>query len=1312
MNINGGMTFSSGLSVAPASATVPDAPTIGTAVASSPTSAFVPFTAPANDGESIITSYVATSNPGNLSNTIYQANSGNITVSGLSELTSYTFTVVAKNGLGSSVPSSPSNSITTPSINYIPVNTALPVITGTPNFGQTLALSTGTWAANPSASYTYQWQRNSSNVAGATNNRYDVTQDDVGYTIRGIVIATNNQGNATATSNPTATVSAVVPSAPFIGTATSTGLTTATVAFTSPGSNGGANIATYTATSTPGNITGTLNQAGSGIIDITGLTSGVSYTFTVTATNSVGTSVASSASNSITTFTVPVNTVAPVVSGTLRFGSTLSCTTGTWTGTSPITYTYQWQRAGSNISGAVNSNYDLIQADVGYTISCVVTGTNAYGNSTADSNITSNIIAILPGAPIIGTATSTGLSSATVTYTAPASNGGSDITSYTATSSPGGFVGIVDQSGSGTITVNNLSPGVSYTFTVTATNSIGTGNASSASNSITTFTTPVNTVAPVVSGTTKFGSTLSCTTGTWTGTATINYTYQWQRTGVNIPSATSSTYVLVQDDVGSRISCIVTGTNPYGASNATSNSTAIIGALVPGAPTIGTATPISPTTATVDFTAPSDNGGAVITSYTATSSPGNITGTLSQSGSGTITVTGLTQGTSYTFTVKATNSIGSSSASSASNSITTYVAPSNTVVPVLSGTASFGQTLSSSTGTWTGTAPISYTYQWSRDLINISGATSSSYTVVQADMGARLRCTVTGTNLYGSAIGTSSPTDFIRAVAPGAPTIGTATATGTTTATVEFTAPASNGGATITQYIATSSVGDVVGTLNQSGSGTIPVYGLSPATNYTFRVAAKNSAGTGVQSSSSNLITTYASPVNTVAPFVSGTTKFGSTLSSTTGTWTGTAPISYTYQWQRSGSNISGATSSTYTLVQADIGNQLKCRVTATNTYGSSTANSNTTALITPSVPGAPTIGTAVTAGATGATVSFTAPASDGGGVITSYTATSSPGNITGTVSQAGSGSIVVTGLTTGVTYTFTVKATNSAGSSSASAASNSLTTLPATPNVDYLVVAGAGGGGGGAPRPSGCGGGGAGGFRTASGLSVTSGVSISVTVGAGGRGGTGSSTTGASGTKGSNSVFSSITSTGGGGGSGTSILGPTAASALSNTSGGSGGGGAGCTSPISGASGNTPSTSPAQGFGGAGGTSSSPFVGGGGGGAGGTGTTSATRSGGGPGVSNSLTGSANTYSIGGNNGVGSTYLGGASGASNTGNGGGGASSIQSTPMSGGSGGSGIVVIRYPDTYALAASTFGNPTVTTTGGYRIYTYTSSGSITF
>ena len=99
----------------------------------------------------------------------------------------------------------------------------------------------------------------------------------------------------------------------------------------------------------------------------------------------------------------------------------------------------------------------------------------------------------------------------------------------------------------------------------------------------------------------------------------------------------------------------------------------------------------------------------------------------------------------------------------------------------------------------------------------------------------------------------------------------------------------------------------------------------------------------------------------------------------------------------------------------------------------------------TKTIPDAPIIGTAV-AGNAQATVPFTVPSSDGSSVITSYTATSSPGGITVTLSQSGSGSITVSGLTNTIAYTFTVTATNAIGTSLASAASNSV--IPAVQQV------------------------------------------------------------------------------------------------------------------------------------------------------------------------------------------------------------------------------------------------------------------------
>jgi streptogramin lyase len=124
-----------------------------------------------------------------------------------------------------------------------------------------------------------------------------------------------------------------------------------------------------------------------------------------------------------------------------------------------------------------------------------------------------------------------------------------------------------------------------------------------------------------------------------------------------------------------------TGSNPHGitidsagniytANIGSDNISKITSLTAPGAPTIGTATALLPTSASISFTAPASDGGATIETYTATSTPGSITSRVLQSGSGSITITGLTPSTAYTFRVTASNSVGTSSASGATVSIT------------------------------------------------------------------------------------------------------------------------------------------------------------------------------------------------------------------------------------------------------------------------------------------------------------------------------------------------------------------------------------------------------------------------------------------------------------------------------------------------------------------------------------------------------------------------------------------------------------------------------------------------------------------
>ena len=269
--------------------------------------------------------------------------------------------------------------------------------------------------------------------------------------------------------------------------------------------------------------------------------------------------------------------------------------------------------------------------------------------------------------------------------------------------------------------------------------------------------------------------------------------------------------------------------------------------------------------------------------------------------------------------------------------------------------------------------------------------------------------------------------------APGAPTSISATLVGTSSANVSFTAPSSNGGAPIASYTAIASPGNIRKTLFQSGSGTILVTGLSSGTDYTFTVVANNWGRSSSASLVSNQIRTPGVPNAPTGVSATLGSAGSVNIAFTAPVNNGGSPIlSYTATSTPDGltGTISQAGSGTISISGLTPGQSYQFSVVATNALGNSSASTASTAITMPNYPGAPTGATAVLTDPTTVSISFTAPSTNGGSTITGYTATSIPDGLTGSISQAGSGTITISGLTAGNIYRFSVVATNSTGDS------------------------------------------------------------------------------------------------------------------------------------------------------------------------------------------------------------------------------------------------------------------------------------------
>ena len=262
--------------------------------------------------------------------------------------------------------------------------------------------------------------------------------------------------------------------------------------------------------------------------------------------------------------------------------------------------------------------------------------------------------------------------------------------------------------------------------------------------------------------------------------------------------------------------------------------------------------------------------------------------------------------------------------------------------------------MTAGTGTWSGTAPITYAYQWQdcngASCADIPGATNATYTVGGADAGMSIQVIVTATNVVGSTSATSANTAVVTGppFSVGLPNIsGTAQVGNVLTAT-----PGTWAGNNPISYAYQwqSCVGVTCSNIAGATNATYTIVSGDNGKTLLVKVAATNAYGTGnATSAKTNTITSP--PVNTAVPAITGTVQAGYTLTASTGTWTGAAPITYTYQWQRcpgaTCSNIAGATGSTYFVTSRRQRQADPVVVTATNGTGSTNATSAKTSTVT-----------------------------------------------------------------------------------------------------------------------------------------------------------------------------------------------------------------------------------------------------------------------------------------------------------------------------------------------------------------------------
>jgi hypothetical protein len=506
-------------------------------------------------------------------------------------------TVTASNAAGERY----ATSAQTATVEGKPANTALPTISGEAKVGQELTAGGGSWRAFPPAELSYLWEackgKECAKAEGSSDSSgYRIPGSALGKTLRVAVAAKNSLGEASATSAATAKVVAGPPvsvSAPAISGTPREGQTLSATS----GAWAGSEPIEYTNYAWQRCKAGSCSPiaGASGAKDTTYVLTSASVGYTievlVTAKNSAGETDATSAPSAEIGERAPESVTAPTISGEARDGHTLSSSTGTWSGGTPLSYSYSWEICNGSgaecqpIAGATGASLSLTHSQVGETVRVSVTAENSGGSATSASHTTSVVAAEAPAileAPTLeGEAVeghSLRVSSGNWAGTPPLSFS----YQWETCNSSGGSCSAIAGALSSSYLVGASEVGDTIRVTVTAENSAGQASSASSHSAPVTAQPPSDTTLPTISGVARVAQTVTASTGAWAGRAPITYTYQWQECNVlgetclAIAGATESTYTPSAAQVGDTLRVAVTATNVASSATATSEATAAV----------------------------------------------------------------------------------------------------------------------------------------------------------------------------------------------------------------------------------------------------------------------------------------------------------------------------------------------------------------------------------------------------------------------------------------------------------------------------------------------------------------------------------------------------------------------------------------------------------------------------------------------------------------------------------------------------------------------------------------------------------------